>query len=87
MQYCTLGLSGETGEFAEVVKKLWRDNDNNMTPEIKEKLKKELGDVLFYVAQLASCLGINLSDIAHSTIEKINGRIQRGTLSGSGDDR
>jgi len=81
--YPTLGLAGEAGEVAEKIKKyLRKDGDLN-----KEDLTKELGDVLWYVANLAYDLGINLEDVAVTNLEKLRGRKIRGTLHGEGDNR
>jgi NTP pyrophosphatase (non-canonical NTP hydrolase) len=84
--YCALALCGEAGEFAEHVKKAWRD-EGGITPERHQKLVKELGDVLWYVAAAARDLGVNLEDVAQINLDKIASRHKRGTLSGSGDDR
>lgn len=85
--YPTLGLAGESGEVAEKMKKVIRDNDGIVSPEKKEEIKKELGDVLWYVAQIASELGLSLSDVASFNIEKLKSRQERGMLKGSGDNR
>ena len=58
-----------------------------VTKERLEELKKELGDVLWYVAQLATELGLSLRDIAGANIEKLRSRMDRGKLGGSGDNR
>lgn len=85
--YPTLGLAGEAGEVAEKVKKVIRDKDGIMDEETKEKISKELGDVLWYVAQLATELELSLDDIADANISKLQSRKERGSLSGSGDMR
>jgi NTP pyrophosphatase (non-canonical NTP hydrolase) len=85
--YPTLGLAGETGEVAEKIKKIIRDDDGNVDGEKKEELKKELGDVLWYVAQIATELDISFDEIAKLNIEKLRSRKERNTLSGSGDNR
>jgi len=82
-----LGLVGETGEIAEKFKKLVRDNDTNESLIDSDDIKKELGDVLWYIAVLSEYLGIKLEDVASSNIEKLVSRQSRGTLSGSGDNR
>ena len=81
------GLVGETGERAEKFKKLIRDRDSDESQIDKDDIKKELGDVLWYVAVLADYLEIGLDDIAKLNIEKLADRQQRGVLSGSGDNR
>lgn len=85
--YPTLGLSGEAGEVAEKIKKVIRDKNGVMDDESREMIKKELGDVLWYVAQLASELKLPLDDIAEKNIEKLYGRMERGKIGGSGDNR
>lgn len=85
--YVTLGLIGEAGEVAEKIKKVLRDSNGILDEERKQSLKKELGDVLWYLAQLSTELGLSLDDIACFNIEKLSSREQRGTLHGDGDNR
>jgi NTP pyrophosphatase (non-canonical NTP hydrolase) len=87
LAYPALGLAGEAGEVAEHAKKAIRDDGGVVAEERREKLAKELGDVLWYVAQIASELGLDLDEIARANLEKLISRQQRGVLSGSGDDR
>tara|TARA_B110001454_G_scaffold110013_1_gene103314 strand:- start:727 stop:1059 length:333 start_codon:yes stop_codon:yes gene_type:complete len=84
--YTTLGLVGESGEIAEKVKKVIRDNGGNFE-DAKEAIALELGDVLWYVANLAFELGHNLEDIAAINIQKLASRADRGQLQGDGDNR
>ena len=85
--YPTLGLAGEAGEVAEKVKKLIRDRNGLVDDSFKHDLALELGDVLWYVAQLATELGITLEDVGQLNLQKLNSRSQRGTLNGEGDHR
>ncbi len=85
--YPTLGLVGEAGEIANKVKKVDRDDSGKMTQERRENIKKELGDVLWYVAQLATELGLELDEVAEINLARLNSRKKRGALQGSGDDR
>jgi NTP pyrophosphatase (non-canonical NTP hydrolase) len=85
--YPTLGLAGEAGEVAEKVKKIARDDGGKITDAKREEIKKELGDVLWYVAQLTTEFGLSLDEIASLNIEKLHSRKERGMLHGSGDDR
>jgi NTP pyrophosphatase (non-canonical NTP hydrolase) len=87
LTYPALGLAGEAGEVAEHVKKAIRDDGGVIADERRQALKKELGDVLWYVAQLASELELELEEIAEVNLEKLRSRQLRGVLSGSGDDR
>lgn len=82
-----LGLSGEAGEFTDKVKKIVRDKEGKISPEDKEELIKELGDVLWYVALTAEYMGVPLEEVAEKNIKKLASRQQRGTLMGSGDNR
>ena len=85
--YPALGLAGEAGEVCEKVKKIMRDNDGIVTAEKVIELKKELGDVLWYVAALCSEFRISMDDVAESNIEKLFSRKERGVIKGSGDNR
>ncbi len=85
--YPVIGLSGETGEVSEKIKKVIRDKGGIIDQETKESIKKELGDVLWYVSQLATELELSLDDIASSNIEKLYSRLDRGVINGNGDNR
>jgi len=85
--YCALGITGEAGEIADHVKKMLRDDEGRMTNERREILKKEPGDVLWYVARMAGKLGYTLDAVALANIEKIKDRLNRGVQHGSGDNR
>lgn len=85
--YPTLGLCGEAGEVAEKIKKMIRDDGGLLTDERRASLAKELGDVLWYLAQIATEAGLELDTIAEANIEKLSSRRRRGVLQGSGDDR
>lgn len=85
--YPTLGLCGETGEVAEKVKKVVRDKNGLFDRESIIAITLELGDVLWYVAQLANELDINLDEAAENNLDKLRNRKMKGTLQGSGDDR
>ena len=85
--YPTLGLVGEAGEVAEKVKKVIRDKKGVFDDESKKGLKKELGDVLWYVSNLCNEFNFSLDDIALQNLEKLKLRAAKGKISGSGDDR
>jgi NTP pyrophosphatase (non-canonical NTP hydrolase) len=83
--YCTLGLIGEAGEVANKWKKYFRDDVP--LEQIIDTMRAELGDVLWYMANLAAELGISLGEIAEGNLLKLSSRAGRGTLTGSGDHR
>jgi NTP pyrophosphatase (non-canonical NTP hydrolase) len=85
--YPSLGLAGETGEVLEKIKKIFRDKDGKFSKEDLDLLTLELGDILWYLSQVASELGIKLDDVAVKNIEKLYSRKDRGKLGGSGDKR
>ena len=87
LSYPALGLAGEAGEVAEQAKKAIRDDDGEVSDARREAMAKELGDVLWYTAQLASELGLELDAIAQENLDKLLSRQRRGVLSGSGDER
>ena len=87
LTYPALGLVGEAGEIAEHAKKAIRDDAGTISDQRRAAMAKELGDVLWYVAGLASELGLDLDQIAQENLEKLLSRQRRGVLSGSGDER
>jgi len=87
LAYVTLGLTGEAGEVANKLKKVMRDGRGEITPAVRQSLSDELGDVLWYVAMMATELELDLADVAGANLNKLAVRESNGTLQGSGDDR
>lgn len=89
--YPALGLAGESGEVIEKIKKLLRNDEITEAEEISrekiDEIKVEMGDTLWYIAQLATELGIDLNAVAEENIEKILSRKKRNVLHGEGDNR
>lgn len=85
--YPTLGLVNEAGEVAGKIKKVFRDKGGEISAETREALKAELGDVLWYIAQVAIELDLSLDDIAEANIDKLYDRLERGKIKGEGDNR
>ena len=86
-EYVANKLCGEAGEVSEEFAKIIRDDLGILTPERKEKIIKELGDVLWYVARIAHELGVPLEVVAYENLKKLRDRQERGLISGSGSDR
>lgn len=82
LEYPTLGLAGESGEVANIVKKIQRDFDGVVTEEVLLKLKDELGDVLWYISACADELGITLNEIAEYNLEKLANRHKKTNSAG-----
>src|SRR5687767_3264031 len=71
LEYPTLGLAGDAGEVANIVKKIQRDHGGVINDEIRAKLKDELGDVLWYISACADELGLTLGEIAAFNVGKL----------------
>lgn len=85
--YPTLGLVNEAGEVAGKIKKVFRDKNGEIGPETRDALKAELGDVLWYIAQVCTELELKLDDVAEANITKLYDRMERGKIKGDGDNR
>ena len=73
-----LGISGEAGEVSDIIKKVARDNrESSFTPEQIEEFRLELGDVLFYVANLADAVGLSLEEVGQGNIDKLKYIVER----------
>ena len=85
--YPTLGLCGEAGEVADKIKKVMRDRSGVIDAAVREDLALELGDVLWYLAQLATELDLDLGAVAEANLAKLASRAARNVIGGSGDHR
>lgn len=85
--YPALGLANEAGEVAGKIKKVFRDNNGVVDDDRLHKIKEELGDVLWYLSQLATDLHLSLDDIANDNIAKLASRMERNKIQGDGDER
>ena len=80
VQTCALPISGK-------IKKVFRDKEGEINAETRSALKAELGDVLWYLAQVATELDLTLDEIAQYNIAKLMDRLERGKIQGDGDNR
>jgi NTP pyrophosphatase (non-canonical NTP hydrolase) len=85
--YPTLGLANEAGEVAGKVKKIFRDKGGVIGEADREALKQELGDVLWYLAQICTELDLTLEEVAEANLEKLFSRLERNAIHGDGDSR
>ena len=82
--YAEYGLTGEVGEFFSLLAKARRDG-RKFDHELQ--VKKELGDILWFIAAIAADNGYTLEQIANGNLSKLNSRKSNNTLQGSGDNR
>lgn len=85
--YYAMAIAGEAGEILEHIKKATRDDGGLLTDERRQKVIKEMGDVLWYLALTADRLDIKLGAVAQINLDKLAARAQNGTLHGDGDER
>lgn len=86
--YAALALNGEAGEVAEKVKRIIRGDYESMSiDEVRTKVQRELGDVLYCVCMVCAELGLELNDVMLSSVRKFESRLKRGVLQGEGDER
>lgn len=72
-----IGISAEGGEFAEIVKKCIFQG-KPMDEDAQYHMKRELGDIMWYIAQACIALGISLEDVLDTNIQKLEARYPDG---------
>lgn len=87
INYLTLGLVDEAGEVAGKVKRIIREDGGKLTEERAAEIADELGDVAWYLSQLARVIGYDLSTITNNNLRKLQSRQERGVIAGQGDNR
>lgn len=85
--YPAMGLAGEAGEVVGKISKILRDDDGVITEKKRSEISKELGDVLWYIAQVSTEFKLSLEEIAKNNVEKLASRNLRNQLHGDGDNR
>lgn len=85
--YYVLGIGGETGELLEHVKKHFRDDYGQMTPERLGDIVSEIGDIQWYLARLCSHLGLDFEEVFIKNCEKLARRKEKNLIHGDGDNR
>ena len=86
MAYLSTGIAAEAGEVAGAYAKFFRGDYTR--EQLLKILKKELGDVLWFISQICNEEGLSIEeDVIHTNVNKLTSRSERGVLKGSGDDR
>ena len=81
-----IGISAEGGEFAEIVKKCIFQG-KPMDDDAQYHMKRELGDIVWYVVQACIALGISLEDVIDTNIQKLEARYPEGFESFRSENR
>lgn len=87
LPYLVMGLAGEAGEVANKYKKIIRDQSGILEPQDGYDIISELGDVMWYLTRIADELGYGINDIMTHNHDKLESRLARGVIGGSGDNR
>lgn len=87
VHYPLHGLVGEVGELSEVVKRAMRDGNGQIEEGDVEEMTYEMGDILWYLSEIATVIGVSLENIAGRNLEKLAGRQRRHTINGKGHGR
>jgi len=87
LDYYLLGLASETGDVLGRIKYIYRDLGGKVTPTEKEKIKKELGDLLWYLSAICDRFDFSLEDVAELNLKKLSNRMQNNTLHGEDPNR
>ncbi len=82
-----MGISGEAGEVLEKWKKIVAYKKGEISSADQTEIKKELGDVVWYIAVFANSLGLNLDEVIKLNLQKLADRKKRGVTKGAGDNR
>lgn len=82
-----MGIVGEAGEVIEKWKKMVAYNEGKITDEFLQDIKKELGDIVWYIAVLANSLDISFEEIMEVNLNKLKDRKERNVIKGKGDNR
>lgn len=85
--YPLLGLMGEAGELTEKLKKILRNQNGIVRNEDKEEIGKEIGDILWYLAEISTCLELDLGVLAEQNLKKLQSRVDRDVIKSKGDNR
>jgi len=79
------GLAGEVGELAEKIKKAIRDKGGLQVRDVE--ILKELGDIEWYLTRIENDLGYTKNEVMQENYNKLQKRLEKGKLHGSGDNR
>ena len=86
-RYPVMGLAEEAGEVCGKFAKAVRDANGIIDGDRREEIKKELGDVCWFVAEISTLLSLDLEEVMQGNLDKLASRAARGVIHGSGDNR
>lgn len=86
-RYPVMGLAEEAGEVSGKFAKAVRDANGIIDGDRREEIKKELGDVCWFVAEISTLLSLDLEEVMQGNLDKLASRAARGVIHGSGDNR
>lgn len=76
IKYMALGLGGEVGEVQNDIKKLERDDNNQLKEDRRNKIITELGDTMWYFTGICNQIGCSLQEVLENNMEKLSQRNQ-----------
>lgn len=85
LYYTLFGLCSEVGELQGKIKKIIRKDEPGKC--YLDEIQKEIGDIMWYIAQICTELGLSMHGVAKQNINKLFSRMQRGEIKGDGDNR
>lgn len=80
LAYLGLGLAGEAGEAANVIKKVIRRHGVTLTEQERKNLISELGDILWYLARITWYLEVDIETVLQQNIKKLTKRMTEGKI-------
>jgi NTP pyrophosphatase (non-canonical NTP hydrolase) len=87
LAFYALGYAGESGEVANKIKKVYRDDKGTLTTARRDQIIKEMGGAYWYFSRICQSIGVTPNEIRQANYEELRSRKERGTILGDGDDR
>jgi NTP pyrophosphatase (non-canonical NTP hydrolase) len=90
LEYLSCGLAGEVGELCYMIAKYYKEDDPdklNALVKVQSGLRAEIGDILWFLAELTTILDSKFGAIAQNNLDKLQDSKMRGLIKGKGDSR